>query len=1111
MKLNEIQTPLDDTLLKELSKELKEEIFDVIDTIEFVKRLISPNRPRIADLPKDEEGKIEVDISNPHILEDMDYFRQAAIHFQQYKTFTRIHPNTHPNSSYARFWKEEARRCRDGLVREDGEWIPGSYYFYLNYSPILLTSKINKSGKSGTKILDFPHVYDGDYLYYHYKDQARKEGEHVAMLKRRGVGFSYKSGSDLARAFILGESSINTNNVTCFAIANEKEYLTKDGILNKFVHHVNWCAEHTPWSRLKLKDSYNEMQWVMGYKNREGLVKGTQNSVIGVTTQGDPDKARGKRGPLVYWEEFGKNPYLLQSWEIARHSVEDGDISVGQLIGGGTGGTESADFKGAETLFYSPGGYHVRAIPNIYDKNAIGQTKCAFFFPAYLNRTGCYDKNGNSDVVAALLRILEERIKIKYGSTDTNALVQHKAEMCITPQDAVMRREGNIFPVVDLKDMVAEAVVDINKFTASHYVGTLKNKADGQIDWDMQQNHPVLREFPIKDDIDRTGCVEIFELPKRDSEGRVPFGRYIAGVDPIDSDEGTYTVSLGSCFIFDLWTDRIVAEYSGRPPRATDFYDTALRLIRYYNAQANYENNIKGFFAYAENMNLLQYLSDTPQILRDMDLIKGAGFGNTAHPYSEYIYTPSGKKQWKDIKIGDIIFADNGQSTKVVDIPFDDFTDIYKITLFDGRIVYASNNHLWDVLKPSTKQRSTLSTKELFYKYKRLHKSGYSTHEYLIPSSSKVEFNKQDVPIDPYTLGLLLGDGSVKSTKGNTVRFTSNYCDLTEYNKFIPNIYKFTTPSDDRHCYIRIPNAESYLKKLNLNNKTSINKFIPNIYKFNTSEIRLNILKGLLDTDGYVGQGTPVFNTISKQLAEDVCFIARSLGYHSKIYLNKAGYKKGDIYIQCNDSYAIKIWTNENLFKLPRKLKKLSKNPSGKLKARMLGIPIIDIKYSHREKAKCITVNNKSECYLINDFIVTHNSKGTTASKFVNAWGRKLQADWMISSAYTLEEDEYDEEGNKIEKPQLLNLHTIRSLGYLREAIAWDPDGNFDRVSAMGMCMVLREDRIKYINRNVEDKINDRFKDNFFNRLGGFNYRSKFKKKFDFRYSRGEKDYEKLI
>ena len=766
---NKTQTQLTEKYLNSLRKEVRDELIEYLESVQFLQNLIRKDRPYAKDLEKDEFGRIKVNVVNPHILEDMDYFRQPALHYQQYKVYTKIHPNAHPSSSYYRFWKEEAKRCREGLVREDGEWIPGPYYFYLNYSPILKT-EVKKGGKAGDRMQGFPDVYDGDYCFYHYEDQAREEGEHVGMLKKRGAGFSYKAGSGLTRIFVLGDSEKHKENVAAFAIANEKEYLIKDGILNKFIINTNWCAEHTPWSRIKLKESFNEMQWVMGYKNKEGITKGTNNSIIGVTTQGDPDKARGKRGPWIFWEEWGKNPHLLKSWEVARQSIEEGSISFGVMVGGGTGGTEGADFRGAEELFYRPKGYGIRALNNVYDKNTSGKAICAFFFPAYMNRLNCYDHNGNSDVIAALVEILERRIDVKYGSSEINALVQHKAEMPITPQEAIMRREGNIFPIVDLKEVLADAAIDIEKFIAPHYIGNLKYGTSGLVEWDMLQLHPVIRDYPAKDLLDRAGNIEIFEQPVRLESG-VPHGRYIAGIDPIDSDEGLYTNSLGSIFIFDMWTDRIVAEYTGRPPKATDFYEHTLRLLRYYNAQANYENNIKGFFAYADRYNMLHYLCETPQILKDMDLIRGITFGNAA--------------------------------------------------------------------------------------------------------------------------------------------------------------------------------------------------------------------------------------------------------------------------------------------------------------------------------------------------------KGTHASKPINSWARKLQADWMISDAYNpiQETAEYDEHGNEVEKPRKLNLQTIRSIGYLKEAIAWNADDNFDRVSAMGMVMILREDRLKYLDRKQHNIITERFNDKWFSRIGGFNPRSSKKKKFSWkdslRYSTIEKNYEK--
>ena len=275
MKFNEYQTQLTKELIESLDKELYADLIDTIDSILFVKNLISPDRKRATDLERDEEGKIIVDITNPHILEDMDYFRQAALHFEQFGVYTILHPNSNPNSEYSRFWREEARRCRQGYVREyDGEWIPGPYYFYLNYGPILKNVLRKNKGARVDRFQMLPEVYDGDYFFYHYVEQARNHGKHGNVLKRRGSGFSFKAAAGLARLFILGESEQTTSKVKGFAIADEKEYLIKDGILNKFEDQITWCADHTPWPRLRLKDSINDMNWVMGYQEKStGLDK----------------------------------------------------------------------------------------------------------------------------------------------------------------------------------------------------------------------------------------------------------------------------------------------------------------------------------------------------------------------------------------------------------------------------------------------------------------------------------------------------------------------------------------------------------------------------------------------------------------------------------------------------------------------------------------------------------------------------------------------------------------------------------------------------------------------------------------------------------------------
>ena len=650
-KFNSIQTELTEELLSKMPREEKNDLLEYIDSIQFIQNLASPTRKKASQLtrwnnpllpitsvdPDDEvrkedpNGLIAVDLTNPHILEDMDYFRPAALHFEQHGCYTKLFPNSNPNSEYYKFWAEEARRCRDGYIRQsDGEWIPGPYYFQLNYAP-LLRAEIVEGTKRADRLEGFAYVYDADYWFFHYVEQCRAAGMHGANLKRRGCGYSVKASNMLAKNFILGDTVKATKKVKSFAIANEKEYLTKDGILNKFVTVIDWCAAHTPWPRVRsLKDSLNDMHWRMGRKdNIKGTEIGILNEVMGVTLKNDPQKARGKRGALVLWEEAGKFDDFLTAWGIARPSVEESGFAFGFMMAGGTGGVEGAAFEGLEEIFYNSEGYNIYSMPNVFDKNTNGKGKCAFFFGTYLNYRGKMDKNGNSDVIGALIQINKERAKVKYGSSDPNAIVQKKAEEPVTPQEAIMRTEGTAFPVADLRDYLEDIAPELQRFTDSHYTGTLSYDENGYLRWNNDPNATPIREFPfkVKGGNSSEGCIEIFEMPNKDRDGKVFEGRYISGIDPVDND---YTVggSLASIFIFDLWTDKIVAEYTARPQLADEFYETCLRMLMFYNAQANYENNLKGLFGYFNNQNALYLLADTPDILRDMEIVKSNLFGN---------------------------------------------------------------------------------------------------------------------------------------------------------------------------------------------------------------------------------------------------------------------------------------------------------------------------------------------------------------------------------------------------------------------------------------------------------------------------------------------------
>ncbi len=982
---------------------IRAEVISAIQEIPFVFNLVKKDRKKLSeykrwdnpydleDRVEDPKGKIEVDVTQPHVLEDMDYFRERAIYFQEHGVYCNITPNRYPGSRYMRFWREEQRRCRDGYVREsDGEWITGYHYWYLNYCPIQVTEKKgNKKRKAGSgkkrkadRKRDFPRFWDSDYLWFHYLERAEENGNHAVNLKTRGRGYSYKGGSTLSRNYYHFKGS---NSV---AIASSLEYLLGDGILNKTWDVLNFIDNNTPWR--KSRDFENtKMHKKASYKDpKTKTEKGILSEVMGVTTGGDPERARGKRAKVVLFEEAGKFPHLKTALGIARPSVEQGNDVFGLLIAWGTGGcvcagtkvwtangglknvedltkedgtigfdgkswsiedipwmqpatekecvrittntrrtldcsidhpilkgiqphkkagnikgnefvdacelqvgdriatikevgvfgdkrmweprvvgwligdgsylgtprlsnceqeindymdskfegsvsesyvtktgknyrtksirgivsnlkelgihgqskfnktlptdihsyskqdicellggifdtdgyvairtnkkrntpiaevslssmsesllnevrlllqklgihgtmrerlprkkkegiqdknpwyeftisskdsllgfyeninlfpkvkqerldeigrvysqrvghmkhegiiyesvvsienigikpiynftagntntyiangiithnTASSDFDGIRDSFYSPETFNMLGIPNVFDRKAGVGNECGYYCGEYMNREGCYDKDGNSDVVSALIETFVAREIIKKSSQDPNALIQEKADRSITPQEACMRKEGSLFNIEDLKIHAAEVDTNPKKYTDA----TWKVKmyfSDGKVKWKISDRDPV-RQYPIVENKGLEGCVEIFEHPIV-SEGQIHSNIYWAGIDPYD-DDNAGGPSLGSIQIGNILTRRIVAEYTGRPQTAEEFYEICYRLMKYYNARANYENNKKGMFQYFDRINATYMLADTPSILKDMQITKKVGFGNTA-------------------------------------------------------------------------------------------------------------------------------------------------------------------------------------------------------------------------------------------------------------------------------------------------------------------------------------------------------------------------------------------------------------------------------------------------------------------------------------------------
>lgn len=633
MQFNKYQTSEEALHLDSLPDEVREEFYECL-SIPFIKWLVSPDRPRACDLQRDDKGRIIVDVTKPHILEDMDYFRPVAIHFQKTGRLTDLKPNGNPNSAYGKWIIEEVRRCREGYVREtDGEWVTGNMYYFLNYFPIAQTKTVVGSNK-GKRVIDFPEVWDGNYLRYHYIEQAQhgglfnwEGGLNGAEISARGKTKSLSMAAIMSKYFTLGESDEINRAVKVMAMAYSKEYLTNDGILNKFQASLDFIATHTQFPHLLLKNSLQDMNWIMGWKNLDtGAREGTLNEASGVAVKDDVGKIRGKRLNFVIGEEFGSFSNIREIYNILLPSVREGKYAFGTVYLIGTSGEKQSDFNQATEIIYNPKGYYMYALPNVYDKPGEGRKQITFFFPEYINRKGCYDENGNSNVAKALIEILLDRYRIKYNTTDLNTITRSIAERPITPQEALLKSKGNKFPVNELNQRLNELDVNSSEYD-DVYVGELVENGDGEVVFRATADQPI-RIYPIENNMTK-GALEIFCMPQKDSNGRVPAGRYICSSDPIDQDATTDSTSLYSTFVMDLFTDNVVAEYTGRKEYAEQNYEVSRLLCIFYNCKLLYENNLKGTFSYFSKLGCLHLLADTPEYLQDKELLKLGTIGNT--------------------------------------------------------------------------------------------------------------------------------------------------------------------------------------------------------------------------------------------------------------------------------------------------------------------------------------------------------------------------------------------------------------------------------------------------------------------------------------------------
>lgn len=602
------------------------------------------------------------------LFSDTYKFKEAA---NTYEKEGRYCLETSPRL-ITQWWDREWDRIDQGMTI-NGVRITGEHYWYLNYNPILRLPEefygknINiddliARGVDITKMLLSPAFWDLDYEWFHTVERAKKEQKHIVVLKARGKGFSYKAASMGVRKMVRYKKSKS------FYMADNKEFLIKDGVLNKCWDSINHVNRSTAFSkRLQYKNTTLHKRFSYGkYVDGREVESGYMSEIIGVAIKGDPGKARGKRGDYIFWEEGGSFPKLLKCWEVARPSVETGKFVVGTMIAFGTGGEEGADFDALQELFYNPNAYNVLSFDNVWDEGFTG-TDCGYFVPDYKCLDGFIDPDGNSMLKEAKNFEIKERKIIEKESNDPNALDTRAAEHCHTPQEACLNTSNNPFPTKGiLKHLNYIRTKKIYKDIALK--GTLipdKSKSSGvsfQIDLTLKE----VIKFPHSKKNDNSGCIVTYQDPIRSKDGEVLDNLYILCHDPYDHDESQSGESLGSAYVIKRINnvsrpdDMIVASYVGRPESQDEYNRILFNLAAYYNAKISFENDRGGVIAYAKRFNRIHQLQEEFDITINSNKLKilnrkyGISLGSKVRKAQGILLL----KDWLNRKRG---FDDNGE------------------------------------------------------------------------------------------------------------------------------------------------------------------------------------------------------------------------------------------------------------------------------------------------------------------------------------------------------------------------------------------------------------------------------------------------------------------
>lgn len=1084
LKVNKYQTILTEDLRQSLPKEVWTNLIDFIDSVKFINWLISPEETRgyAVDLPKEEDGRIKVNITKPHMLVDMDYFRERAIYFQQHGRYTHLRPNANPKSEFATFWKEELYRWEHGLIRDsDGEWIPGWYYFYLNYVQIFVNKRDvkDKSKKTGgERVRDFPDVFLGDYLFFHYLDQAKKVGSHSKMLKSRGIGASYKLASISPCNMYIYKGLPN------FHLASDKTFLDGEkGVFGKVIDVLDFIGDNTPLPRMRLINSPRSREIQLGYQDEYGIKQGLKSSVFGISLKDNPDKARGVRGKLIHYEEDGLFPNIEKAWNVNRKAVEDGNITFGLMMAAGCvcGGTKVWTNDGRQInienikqsdgiLGFKDGKVNLEPITYIQDplekeciriKTKNRYLECSYDHPILVRK--CVHKRAES------YKISNKRL--------TEYSTEWKRAVDLTKKDTILIVDKiNIFGSDKLFDprlvgmligdgsygfnktpVFSNCDYELNNYVMSKYNVTIEKTYQTKL-------NKTYNEIRIKDICSKLRDIGIYGQTKTNK--RLPINyqsldsynlsELIGGLFDTDGcvTGGRISITQSSKDLL-LQISEILLKFGVHSTIQTK-YPRISKLRKdkniYYvleiasiDSILNFKNNIKFLCKYKQDA--LDLISERKNILRihnDLDGLREERVNSiekigikriynlTANDSNTYIANGivthnTGGTEGADFEGSEKMFR-NPLAYNIYGIPnvFDKNSNEENLVGFFWG-AYLNRAECYDKLtgEPDVVMALIEILKDRYYvKYNSTDPTVLTqrmAEEPIVPAEAVMRVSGTIFPI-----------ADLKDCRDNIKMQGSRFFDAHYVGDLIlkDNGVEWT-PNGDIYPIRTYPTGTNKpegaveifeMPKIDNDGKMDPMRYIGGIDPVDDDESQTNSLTSIFIFDLYADKIVAEY-TGRPKFANDFYEIARRLLLLFNAKANYENNKKG-------------LFT---YFDQKRCLHLLCDTPQ----------ILRDMEY-----VKSTGYGNKS--------------KGSNASAAINMWGRRLQRDYLLGKA---NQQDYNENGDQVGEKK--NMHTIRSIAYLEELIQWNESGNFDRISAMGMLMIYREERLKYINNTYDDDEKD--------------------------------------